>query len=1459
MGRRNRIIFPRFNFNPSQLALVLTLLFLLPILTPFANVDAEARIESDDFEILDDLSNLLSERQNIINTNTIGSLAEPKIDNIDNLVSSSGDSDPLSNIGQGVKNISLIDTNPPVPSHPDAYDLAISGASRPGEVNNIWQTLINVTDYVIWTKYTDMEGNIVEQFETVTFSASLLSLFNFNTDPLLHAVDIDDDGDNDIQVGLSVAWEFNGGWGIEGDALWIEPGISFTVAVLDDSIDDSDWNNLKFLQVSLIKAFAYSAEDAVLALGEGESYIWIVDSRFTSAPYDFSIEIGIERFYFDISQASSGLILALTLGLIDIGEEETGIAFASISAPYSIRVNNAGQVVCPSRYSPAELTTLPSEEINCGVSAGLGYIHFSPPNNDGSRDVWELAYIDATFHPNGESDRLPSEAEIIIRTDTILPTSTGLEGDKSLTTIEYWADDRADLFLHFHENRSNLPASESDGDYGNITDSLGWFRGMPEGTMSPGEISRIFRMLGSENSPELPGGQPDRLGLIIGVKNFSRDTSPNVNDLTLPINPANPPNGLILLRSKQSIESLDYYSWFKRGGIQEDHRTIHVKANDIPTALVVYGSFEIGGTSDVDNSLDSVTDLDFISKIVDSVILNLVDLFLDTGSVLNDVPSIIVDLLSGESTSGSFDGASFHILMTNNWRENRFMMPLSQLELAIGSSPHPTIIGDHIILSKDTDLDIIQGINGPVEPLAPIAASARFSGFMAASFVDNNVTNEQKIDIFTESTKSLVMSFIEHPHDSIINYSHHAISFSDLPNELSIIITPDSLNYAASSIIDTISYTGNEDNQYQAANIIDFPANFISTFGNILSWSSDTPITTIEAQISNSTNPITMGGDHFLFHNDPSNDQVSLSSRISGLKEVGWIEPQEEGAEGLVGMGTAYMSIANPNPMLINVEQAPTNLDDKLSVKAEINPLPSSLSLKIPTGISEGPSLIIPEFDTSQGLSGIASFIGGFSDLGRSVNDILSSITNDISTGSSTGSSNFSFGIELDSDSEFDLMVESYHGEKKSENLPWVHGVSFEASPTGISDGFHLRLWMPRLPPSVELSISRDGSENQQDWSIYIDLDSWYPQHTELMLVIRGMNGQDLFVTMKGLKVGEYTSLGLDSIITITTSGEITEVSTSSLYQLSNRLEWIHVLLINREAGLRTEIMINDIPESVEFQASLGSAISIDMTVPEQFRTSEGFAVGSMMIQQMQWMDDLWWPATIFLTDIPGSMNLTTEPDLNFDITKDLAFQGTPILDFTASDVGMSLYIEAFGRAINSKGDIVLLAEGMTDKMIIKPTDSFGLQIRSGGDGVEKIYLRSSNIPTTPPIVIDEMEALGENLKSATIHIREVIYPYSVIEIDDVQGGRIIASARLHAEIGDTNIDLKGVLIDAQITGGIPTGTTFGVNGLASDLSILSVIPGISGSTSHIMAPEPLSSGILTVLAMLGGDNDGPT
>ena len=262
------------------------------------------------------------------------------------------------------------------------------------------------------------------------------------------------------------------------------------------------------------------------------------------------------------------------------------------------------------------------------------------------------------------------------------------------------------------------------------------------------------------------------------------------------------------------------------------------------------------------------------------------------------------------------------------------------------------------------------------------------------------------------------------------------------------------------------------------------------------------------------------------------------------------------------------------------------------------------------------------------------------------------------------------------------------------------------------------------------------------------------------------------------------------------------------------------------------------------------------MSVPEEERI-EGFAVGSLMLQQMQWMDGFWWPGTVFLKDIPGYINLTTAPEMNFDITKNLAFQGLPNFEFTSSDDGMSLYIEAFGRAINSRGDIILLAEGMTDKLIIKPTNAYGLEIRSSGSGVEKIYIRMNDVPTgssqvgTPPVFLEEMEAMGENLRSATLHIRELVGPYSVIEVDDVDGGKIIASAKVTTEFAGREIQIRGVLIDAQTTGGVPTGTTLGVNGLSSDLSILNLVPGLSGSTHHVLVPEPFTSAILTVIATL--------
>ena len=545
-------------------AVLIVALLLLPALSPISAVNGEARFESSDFGILDELSNVLEERENMLESNSVGQLAGPIIEGVSNSVTSVSPSDPLSGIDQLTDGVSMVQTTPPTPVHPSTYQLLAGSEGAPGQVENIWQTLINITDYVIRTEFTDIDGNTVEKFEVVSFSASLISLLDINSEPLLHEVDVDNDGDDDIEVGLKIAWEFLGGWGVEGGTLWLEPGISFQVRVLDSSTNDPDWEQMDTLTVSLIKAFAYSGPDSILALGEGETYVWVVDSRFTTPPDEFTLRVGIERLYFDISGASidlvTSLIQALTFGIINPGVDQSGITFASISAPYAIEITFPGGGDCPDRYSPDELLFASYKDLNCGYSAGFGYLHFSPPGDNNVRDLWELAYIELSFHPNKQAVVVPEEIEVIIRTDSVLPENTLVDGERGLTTIEYWADERTDLHIHFHENRSELPPEESsDGGIGNVTDSLGWLRGMPAGSLSEGEIERIFRMLGSDGSQsQLPGHLPDRLGFIIGIKNFSRDNSQNVDDPTLPVNPANPPKTLILLRSVQSVEELDY-------------------------------------------------------------------------------------------------------------------------------------------------------------------------------------------------------------------------------------------------------------------------------------------------------------------------------------------------------------------------------------------------------------------------------------------------------------------------------------------------------------------------------------------------------------------------------------------------------------------------------------------------------------------------------------------------------------------------------------------------------------------------------------------------------------------------------------------------------------------------------------------------------------------------------------
>ncbi len=449
----------------------------------------------------------------------------------------------------------------------------------------------------------------------------------------------------------------------------------------------------------------------------------------------------------------------------------------------------------------------------------------------------------------------------------MLPTGSGSLGEDGLTSIEYYSDERANLWLHFHENRSAYRESASDP-YGNVTETLVWLRGMPSGTMTPMEIERCFQMLGSASQPELPGQIPNRLSLILGIKNFTRDSTPNVYDPTLPIDPQNPPNTLVLLRSTQSVSALEYVSWFEREGVSTDHRKTRMYAEDLPKGLILYGDFWLGGSDE--QEIESLDDsLDILSKILDVTILAVVDIFIDISNIVNSIPNALVDVISG-STGSATQGTAIHLEMMSHFEVGRQPMPVGVLQLVMGSTDIPTAFGPHLILADDKSTTVVQGRHGQVDKLVPIAMSVHHEGLHSLHIIDDVPSQSQQISLGALGGDPLRILFLEHQDDEFGNIDIPASDFqyvfiSDHPASLNIDVSESDLTFMSDRDIAEVVYAGREGVQRQVLDIDFLPGNFSMAIGDDVSWVSQSPSGSLSLMISNASDPNTMDGDHFLF------------------------------------------------------------------------------------------------------------------------------------------------------------------------------------------------------------------------------------------------------------------------------------------------------------------------------------------------------------------------------------------------------------------------------------------------------------------------------------------------------------------------------------------------------------------------------------------------------------------
>ncbi len=1549
-----RVLFTGFRprkHRPVRLGLLLTILLLSPIASPMASAD-EIKMKSSDFGVLGYLDEVLSERGNAADGPEASLLATGALSGVEASLRDSDSSDPIGEVETQLSKVKIRDTAVPELNHPRPYELLLDPDTQPsGFPSNLVDTMfgienwdplgggdvlaIGLNSYVIYVNFTSRNnGPQYENWTVGTFTGNLLSFTDFQ--PFENKIDLDGDGKDDIWVGLTIVGllEQGTGWDLEyssnpliPDTLWIRPTFQFRVRMLNYTEQSSMWNNLESLEVSIMKGFAYNTENGE----DGDGYAFVIDSHFTQPPYDFRLGVGIERMEFNLVTLGTSAAIALAGALLSGlgGINSSGLTITSVTAPYSITINNPNepgatrQTDCDDGwYDPETGYEDPPRDHRCRLGLGLGYIHYDTPDTSGARDVLEVAYLDASFHPTKDSVLIPSLAKINLRNDNL--------GEDSLDTVEYYADRRADLHFHYFEDRSNFP--ESDSTYGNITDAKLHVKGLPSGSMSQDEINAIFTMLGAApGSTDLPGEVPDEeLSMIIAIKNFTRDNDDNVDNPNLPINPANPPDSLILIALSQEVESLEFTASVQRYGSEIDRSRTSIIIEDVPKVLVISGDFELPAGGGLRVLYDDPS-LDLFSQFFDNILLNLVEIVLDIGGIIQGLPMAIVST-AGES-GGEVKVECFNqVLFTSN-SGLREADSVGMINLELGSSDHPYIdVGDHIILGFEKDLSPIPGRLDLEEPMVPVSISAKLSNISYLRHSFDPSEDRRDIDFNGTGTDPLDIAFILYENGTLEDSQHQFAHISNRPTSLSISQTSEAVTYVADSPIGSITYAAKEGNQSNAVRLDGLPSEFSILMGDTLGYLATEPIESVSVQISNSSSSKTMNGDHFHFWQNEYTGEADLSARLSNITSIIRESPEEPGTPGPLGNGHITINRSSSAPFNVMLRDDTPHTDPHLGLNATIliEPLPSTIAFDYPSDVDSS-SVAVPTFGENEGINALAFFLGDMVGFGATVSDLVSRITRDLGGGSSEG--DVALGLDLDADAAFSVIANVEKGDVVDNPPNWMYGaavnieerslvkLNLSAMPwlsttqqesiediladgiiseeerdifisitstnvlqaqefaEAMEDGFvdesdwevidqtrlnqdgiiaedrrswHMRAWMPDLPPTIKnLGYQYSEPEGVPTWEIQLDLEDWTPSRSSIRFELNGIGDMDASLEMTGLDTTLSRDASVIAQFNSDTSFTVPRVGIDMHYDIGESLEYVHAVMIDRENSQRFETLLKGVPRSADLAATIGDILLLDFSVPEQWRNGSHSAEAAM-IQMMRYVDNQWWPATAFMRDLPGEMHLAAQPSQRFDITEQTAFQGLYNLDYSSNTDSMDLFIEASGRAIDSRADMLLMAENMPRVTKITQTDDWGASIISSGKGIEKLYIRQSNTPIMPGVFVEQIEVAGENLQSATIHVYGP-QVYQMVVIDDITGGKILATARANVELGGITWDARGVLIDAQATGFVPSGSTFGVNGLASDLSMLNTLTGGRAETTHIIVVEPFSSALLTLFMTVVG------
>ena len=468
-----------------------------------------------------------------------------------------------------------------------------------------------------------------------------------------------------------------------------------------------------------------------------------------------------------------------------------------------------------------------------------------------------------------------------------------------------------------------------------------------------------------------------------------------------------------------------------------------VEIEDVPRVIVIQGSFLLSSTGVSRVNFDN-PNLNTLAQIFDNALLTVVEIVLDIGAILNGLPTAVVG--TAGSTGGIIDIQCYNQVKKSLPSSNREAMEIGQLRFALASSPQPWLPGsDHILLSEDTNIAVVDGRLGPVDPLVPIAMSMSVGGISHVRHAFDPINEVRDMQLDGSASGSLLIGHIKHDDGDMPNAIKQSAMVSNRPAQFNILQQAESLEYEASEPIGTITYGGQSGEQRNAIRLSGLPSSFTLVLGDTVGYVADGPMESIQVQMTNATTPLTMDGDHMRFWVDEDTAEASLSFMLSDITSIERLSPLVPGSTGPEGNSEVRLVRSLSSPFSVSFEDQSEHTNPFLGLNGQVyfDPLPANITLTLPSDV-DSDGLELPTFGEEAGIEGLSFFLSDLVDFGSVVNDFIHALT--VNVGGDIGESeNMSLGLNLFTGEAFNMTVDLKKGSNLETEPNWMHGLGMEA------------------------------------------------------------------------------------------------------------------------------------------------------------------------------------------------------------------------------------------------------------------------------------------------------------------------------------------------------------------------------------------------------------------------------